>query len=93
MCHSESNTKTAIECILGYLKSRDHVTVEVSHVAVKVIHHNTCWSSSDHELCMGKRWRSYGSEHRKEEELEEEEEEKYHNPHVPCSYKGMVGTS
>ena len=72
MCHSESDTKIAIECILGSLKSSDHVT---GHVAVKIIHHNTCWSLSDHELCMGKRWRSYGSEHRKEEELEEEEEE------------------
>ena len=98
MCHSESDSNIAIECILGSLKcilgsleSSDHVT---GHVAVKIIHHNTCWSSSDHELCMGKRWKSYCSEHRKTEELEkeEEEEEKYRNQHVPCSYKGMVST-
>ena len=76
LCHSESDSNIAIECILGSLKcilgsleSSDHVT---GHVAVKIIHHNTCWSSSDHELCMGKRWRSYGSEHRKEKEEEEE---------------------
>ena len=88
MCHSEDDSKIAIECNLGSLKSSDHVTVDVGHVAVKIIHHNTCWSSSDHELCMGKRWRSYASEHRKEEELEEEEEkeeEKFRTPHVPCS--------
>ena len=90
MCQSESDSNIAVEeCILGSLKSSDHVT---GHVAVKIIHHNTCWSSSDHELCMGKRWRSYDSEHRKEEKLEEEEEEKYRNPHVPCCIQGMIST-
>ena len=67
------------------VKSSDYVTVDGSHVAVKIIHHNTCWSSSDHELCIRKRWRTYGSEHRKEEKVEEEEEEEYRALHVPCS--------
>ena len=34
LCHSESDTKIEIECILGCFKSSDHVT---GHVAVKII--------------------------------------------------------